>query len=435
MNGVRQEIQTIVQRDWATPIIGQAINFDVEWEQFHHTYIITGSASVLKYYIHAERVELINVFCDRLFKAASDPLSCTENLEEVFQDLFKCCWRPEDLSVTGVTDEVEKLMRQLPQLPIELPGPLRKLGSEYFDGALKTWTSFKVVSHVHGNLIRFIVYRVITLHIRTGFSNFVLQEALNHVGELIQHCVIRSTMSERRVDQATWYVVRAFLWTFWQRTRVLHALFDLGDQLRGGRYEYGGDMYKWMRNFLVAPKISLRALTEAAAIAEKPPNLCGWAVHLLLGDPACLGLDFGILFRRFQDVFGTIPPSCRGDSGSACDGQYWQSCQRFYRPDTPNQSMHDQTWRHSIHDEIRITWNEASYRNVKGARAVDACSENASNLIYREASNRTLAISHVWSHGQGGRPELGINMCLHLRYKALAISMDCDSYWIDSACM
>ena len=37
--------------------------------------------------------------------------------------------------------------------------------------------------------------------------------------------------------------------------------------------------------------------------------------------------------------------------------------------------------------------------------------------------------------GQGGRPETGFNHCLHLRYSDIATSLECDSYWIDAACI
>ena len=39
-----------------------------------------------------------------------------------------------------------------------------------------------------------------------------------------------------------------------------------------------------------------------------------------------------------------------------------------------------------------------------------------------------MALSHVWSHGQGGRPEDGINLCLQERYCRLAGHFNCDSY-------
>ena len=59
--------------------------------------------------------------------------------------------------------------------------------------------------------------------------------------------------------------------------------------------------------------------------------------------------------------------------------------------------------------------------------------DDAAGLEYSPVSSGTLAISHVWSHGQGGRPETGINTCLHKRYCRLAQQFGCDTYWIDAA--
>ncbi|KAK3395275.1 hypothetical protein B0H63DRAFT_462955 [Podospora didyma] len=59
-----------------------------------------------------------------------------------------------------------------------------------------------------------------------------------------------------------------------------------------------------------------------------------------------------------------------------------------------------------------------------------------------------MAISHVWSHGQGGRPEAnvrrlglrsdysgGFNSCLHARYRVVAKKLGCDAYWMDTPCI
>jgi hypothetical protein len=436
MDAVRHQILTTLQGDWAPPIKGQAIDFDFEWDEFYTTYVNAPAGNdtrALKYYTQTERDSLIAAFCDRLFQAATEPNSCVDKLETIFSELVICSWRPPSQSVSQLSDEVEDYVQRLPQLPTELPGPLSNVRQGHFNRPTKTWASLRVVSHFHGNLVRFIAYRLITLG-KKGFVDFVLQQALNHVGEFIQHCVHEATTTKSRADQATWYVVRAFLWSFWQRLRVLYSFFILIGNLRLG-FTHGNEQYMWMRNFVVAPDLSLRALTEDAAIRQKSPNLCGWAFELLRGDPACLGLDFGILFRRFQDAYGQITPRCRDDMKSACDGRVWKNCRRFYRPDTENQTMHDQTQPHDIHNEDKITWNEDSYRSIRGARAVDICCATANCLLYCAASERTLAFSHVWSHGQGGRPETGVNRCLHRRYVELAKSLGCDSYWIDSACV
>ncbi|KAK6354647.1 hypothetical protein TWF696_003787 [Orbilia brochopaga] len=67
----------------------------------------------------------------------------------------------------------------------------------------------------------------------------------------------------------------------------------------------------------------------------------------------------------------------------------------------------------------------------------DTLSTSNPRLLYCRFStlSRTLAVTHVWAHGQGGSPEDGFNRCLHKRYVALAARLGCDSYWIDSACI
>ncbi|KAK4208150.1 hypothetical protein QBC37DRAFT_432404 [Rhypophila decipiens] len=61
-----------------------------------------------------------------------------------------------------------------------------------------------------------------------------------------------------------------------------------------------------------------------------------------------------------------------------------------------------------------------------------------------------MAVSHVWSHGQGGRPEIfgnallsptpdsytgGFNLCLHRRFERVSRNLGCVSYWMDTPCI
>jgi hypothetical protein len=56
-------------------------------------------------------------------------------------------------------------------------------------------------------------------------------------------------------------------------------------------------------------------------------------------------------------------------------------------------------------------------------------------ISYVKATSRTMAISHVWSHGHGGRPSTGMNTCLDEEFSELAKANGCDSYWIDAVCI
>ncbi|KAI4112703.1 MAG: hypothetical protein LQ345_006185 [Seirophora villosa] len=122
-----------------------------------------------------------------------------------------------------------------------------------------------------------------------------------------------------------------------------------------------------------------------------------------------------------------------------CTGNSSQDCKRFKNSEVRNQSMHDFTCEGSCK---RLFWSRESFVGVRGgARAVDiACSDNQT-LRYRKVAEDTLTISHVWSHGQGGRPDIagpegtGFNLCLHRRYADLAIALGCESYWMDTSCI
>ncbi len=111
-----------------------------------------------------------------------------------------------------------------------------------------------------------------------------------------------------------------------------------------------------------------------------------------------------------------------------------------------DQSAHD--WK-CQKDCKRLYWDRQSFVSFVGPKAVCIESTCDKKLRYRSASNQTLAISHVWSHGQGGRSEYderhhdqgavptvtGFNACLHRRYADLARYLGCDSYWMDTPCI
>jgi hypothetical protein len=98
-----------------------------------------------------------------------------------------------------------------------------------------------------------------------------------------------------------------------------------------------------------------------------------------------------------------------------------------------NQSMHAPTCDPNTNTCHRIKWDKKSYLHCKTPPAVKITDHEVlpAQLQYIPASRRTLAIFHVWSHGQGGRPHLGINSCLYQWYRAIAKrqwNTHCDSF-------
>ncbi|KAI1080624.1 hypothetical protein F5B20DRAFT_539978 [Whalleya microplaca] len=424
-------IKDIYEQDFHAPVRGLRPAFDFEWDEAYTTSREgQDGKQIIKYYTTEERHDKIMQTCNDLLTAAADVNFHVTKLEAVFTTLLSCQWRPEKLSTATIVDDTKKILQRLPHVSLNLPENLGMLPSGYFSTDQKEWNSLIVTSMVHRNLVCFAIYHIITLS-EGGYMEMTLQEGLNHVAEIIQQCVENGNADV--AQKPYWVLVRCYLWSFWQRARLLHSYFVMTRRLVIGLTE--NTPYQWMRNYQVSQGLSLRAFTEQAAQVRKPPEMCGWKCELIIGDPVCLGFDFTLLFRRFEKAFGAMQTSCHFNLHGACEGQDWHHCARFNRTEGANQTMHDSTQDHEYDNEPRVVWDEASYRRVEGARAVCISESDDSYFKYCTASQRTLAFSHVWSHGQGGRPHEGINRCLHHRYIQLAKQLGCDSYWIDSACI
>jgi len=220
-------------------------------------------------------------------------------------------------------------------------------------------------------------------------------------------------------------MLKVFLWSAWQRSVMLYFYYVIGVQL------WHGSSSTW--NSLLAVR-GVRRLTELGVKYDRGDStqyLCNWAFELLRTSRTSLALDFRRMITLFDNHFHGFKGRCINGSDLACKGDAPESCQRFTGSEAKSQSLHAYTCHGSC---ARIRWNEISYRQCESPRAVMA-DGNDGLLRYCKASSTTMAISHVWSHGQGGRPEDGINFCLHKRYCHLAHGFGCDSYWIDSSCI
>ena len=220
-------------------------------------------------------------------------------------------------------------------------------------------------------------------------------------------------------------VLKAFLWSAWQRSIMLYFYYVIGVQL------WQGSSSTWSSLLAVRGISRLIELDAQDYRGESTPYLCNWAFELLRTSRTSIALDFRRMINLFDNHFQGLEGRCIKDSKLACKGDLPESCHRFTSAEAKSQSLHATNCSGSC---ARIRWSEASYRQCESPRAVKVNGDDEF-LCYCKASSNTMAISHVWSHGQGGRPEDGINLCLHRRYCHLANSFDCDSYWIDSSCI
>lgn len=231
-------------------------------------------------------------------------------------------------------------------------------------------------------------------------------------------------------------IVRYFLYSAWSRSVVLLFYLVAGQQL-----EHGASR-QWSK-LLAVRGLDLLSELDGRQGGHEPvyragranDYICGWSVELLRRSRPALCLDFRTLWACLRCFKGN-PGRCSTRSTKPCDGSGPSSCDRFTQATTKPQTAHAIS---CIREDCHLVkWDRDSYMAISGARAVaveQSTLSNGTRLQYMRASENTMAISHVWAHGQGGRPEDGINICLHRRYISLAGRFGCDSYWIDSACI
>lgn len=230
-------------------------------------------------------------------------------------------------------------------------------------------------------------------------------------------------------DLRHWYSIKSLFCTSWQRAMMLFLWWRLGLEL------FSDSSHDFFILGRIAPRTPFCVRTEKASRetrGSRVPYMCNWALKILRSNRMLEGLDLRNFYQRFDSQFGTLPARCLAEIQRSCDGRSPYSCQRFVGAEIKDQSMHDEAFCAGKSCR-KLVWDEHSYRSTSGGRAVSLAITDSEFLRYAPASKTTLAVSHVWSHGQGGRPETGLNTCLHLRYASIARAAGCDSYWMDTA--
>ena len=317
------------------------------------------------------------------------------------------------------------------------------------DTSTSYWNHLQVVASVNTLILRITLGGIAWALYRNGRpgSIFFGTKLVNVHAGLLRLAFQLSAKPIVADEERSWVIVKAFLWTSWQRALMLDLWCRLREQLRQGF------SYDWNTNILgpaSIPEISTQLNLQESEDKKNLPYMCSWAYELLRNDRASLTTDLRHFHWSYRNLFGNRPARCN-DSQRQCKGGSPQICQRFKGAMVKNQSAHDSDRcdEDCRNGHRRLLWDRESFINTSGAKAVCFTATDNKNIRYRTASDKTLAISHVWSHGQGGRPDerqgdegrgpinepIGFNTCLHHRYMKLALDFHCDSYWMDTPCI
>jgi Heterokaryon incompatibility protein (HET) len=278
-----------------------------------------------------------------------------------------------------------------------------------------------------------IVLAAMTSVLETDMGWLHLGTDLNRLLEDISRLVYLHNSSILRTDAShfflEWYLratfTRLFVLLLWF-ILMRHCIFGFEsrfDQLASLKGDRG----------LLLSMDHLKNKGDKTGNIESSPYMCNWALQLLMSNRASIGLDFSRLVEKYGYLYKHKPARCSSKGGDSCSGRHPLECGRFIDEALvqPDQSVYDC----KCNGCIRIHWNESSYDGLLGKPRAVSILHTASLVEYIEATSQTLAISHVWSHGHGGRPSIGMNQCLHKKFSRMARDLGCDSYWIDTLCI
>lgn len=421
---------------------------EIYWtEKFEYGVSIDTSPGFQITYSPEQRQKLIQDDCDALHGVVQVPLHHAEQLDTLFSANLESNLCLEEQDYERITRRAWSILKRMPATPSPLPDQrLAIVPSIYFtECGERTWEALRVVSFVQNIFLQLVLHACVVdldfqrrpLGITGNSGDRERFRILDCTAEMIDYCSSKiSAPNLPECSQASWLIVRAYLWGFWQRLKTLH-LYVFYASFQCADLEVDAT-YLSQRNFLVSPGRSLARLTYELSETGRTSNMCTWILNLVRTEPYSFGLDFRLFHQRYGSVLGQEPARCLKDSPSPCNGSHSNDCLRFYGASIPDQSAHDADCRLSTPSasEHRLPWNQESFLRIQGARAVTISDPaSATEISYCSATDRTMAISHVWSHGQGGRPEDGINSCLHQRYCHIATELGCDSYWMDTTCI
>lgn len=398
--------------------------------------------------------------CGKLAAAASGQAytrTLSQTLTDTLEVRFLHC---ENVCLEVITTSAKDLLARLPitSSPLKIPFDLQNesvFGSEYFrttnhhTGTIATsaWDSIEVTSYIGDTVQHVALLIALQLHVdneaepcrpdiikvaRISAAAAHLERILNDLASLLEETAQKVNAATNVSSCRRWFLATAFLWTTWQRCMMLFRFWQLSLNSYGFAHP-GPDILEKIHIQMI-PCLGPQSLCGQAEL-EIPAFLCKWAFEALRASPKLHGLEFRRLLDHLTAKFGHLSPRCLVSQRLQCDGYSPYNCQRFCGMEIQDQSAHDSLYCQSTRLCLSLTWDKSSYLHVTGARAVLLDSGDEGCLTYTAVSSSTLAITHTWIHGQGGRPELGMNLCLHHRYCAAARAIGCTSYWIDTACI
>ena len=338
-------------------------------------------------------------FCRQLYGHDCPASVTVADLDTSFSKRFKFTFEPLDAS-NMIIERACNILERMPALPPELIDTPAAVDFEYQMSSLADgvqsdaplWERLHVTTYMSDIVLRTTLASVMDAlyfeRIGIDFLN-ILAALLEMVSQLAN--IITDARTGWRA-----FLVRAYVWCIWHRCQLIYFHAASVDASLQGSTD-GKITRLGLRSSLPSPGITLQEMSKRYATRDKSAYMCGWNLELLRTNPVCIGGDFRRFHRLYNAAFRGYSARCFASQPHPCTGESPRKCQRFYGMIIKDQSAHDQDCSGNCK---AMSWDENSYRGLSGGRAVSLAQTQISanmSLQYCNATDRTLAISHVWS--------------------------------------
>ena len=340
----------------------------------------------------------VTKFCQELYDHGTPVPHSVAHLDAIFSKAFKFKFEPLENSQT-IVERASNMLERMPRWPLELDDIPTDVPSKYRASSIastasrdaRLWEQLETTTFVSSNVLRVALSAVMD----PGCIG-VLEDTVNIIAGLLE--LISRSASIATDDETSWrlFIVRAFLWTSWQRCQMIYFHLIADSFLVHGSSD-GKLGHLTLRGTLPSSRVTIHELSRQRANLEKSAYMCSWNFELLRINSICIGADFRRFHQRYNTAFGNYPARCLAGQSNACKGDSPKSCRRFQGMAIQDQSAHDES---CFRDCRQLIWDETSYRSISGARAVSLAQlqdYTSKSWRYCNASGKTLAISHVWS--------------------------------------
>ena len=282
----------------------------------------------------SQRAARIDKICHSLFEQVTLAPASVGRLDDILSPLIQFSLQFSE-ELEEISNLASHLLEGLPAWPLELNRIPDGIPAEYFvqtTSDAELWKRLKVVNYVSNNVLRVALTVLVLPKWEKNLKNFI-----NNLAELFDSASGFGESSWR------WFIVKAFLWTSWQRCQIIF--------FKSPRYREDDILDPSWFNLRVPGRVGPEGLTQESSkecgSLGKSAYMCGWAFKLLRRHPICIGADFRRFHQRYNATFGTYNARCLAQSSRSCSGDNPSICQRFESM-TIETNLHTLSRAHSI---------------------------------------------------------------------------------------